>query len=101
MMETVLTELRTIYAALGIATVFIGGASVFFAVKYGVAANRKDITRHTSHFKELYKMTNKQETEIAVIKNGIDTISNNQDKQDVKLDNIQSLIIERNNNRQN
>ena len=95
-METVLTELRTIYAALGIATVLVGGAGVFFAVKYGVAANRKDIERHTKHFDILFTTRNDHETRITVIEDGIQGIRFTQNKQDEKLDDIKSLIIDRN-----
>ena len=100
-METVLTELRTIYAALGIATVLIGGAGVFFAIKYGVATNTKDIKRHTGHFKELFDGRNDHNTRITVLEDGIKGIRFTQNKQDEKLNDIRTLIIERNNNRQN
>ena len=100
-METVLTELRTIYAALVIATVLIGGAGVFFAIKYGVATNKKDIERHTGHFDKLFTARNEHETRITVIEDGIQGIRFTQNKQDEKLDDIKTLIIERNNNRQN
>lgn len=98
-LNLVIAELRFIYAALGIGTVIVAIAGAFFAVKWGVGSNKKDIERHTKHFSQLFDDRNDHNTRITVLEDGINGIRHTQDKQDKKLENIRTLIIERNNNR--